>query len=254
MGFSMSSSPFRYLLQSPVDLAREMRDQVIGDDDWRLEIKFPLTDMEITSVRSRILNNVAGFRSPYPARTVNNIYFDSVDQLAVQANLGGFGERSKVRLRWYGDPRSIKDPVLEIKIKSRGAGNKLRMSISPTLNLTQHSWHEIRNNFVEHSVPTIRQYLDSARQPMLFNSYSREYYESFDHKVRATIDTNIRSVSQHNTAKPQLEFKAPAKRTIVVELKASVEEHRRLRQVSGSLGWRAGRHSKYTNGVLRSQT
>ena len=252
MGILGMVSPFRYLSQSPVQLVRDSREKLISEDDWRLEIKYPLTDFEETSVRSRILNNAAGFQSPYRPRKINNIYFDSVDQLAVQANLGGFRERSKVRLRWYGEPRSIKDPVLEIKIKSRGAGNKLRLSIDPLLNLTHLPWQEIHQIFIDHSDPTIRQYLGSARQPMMFNSYSREYYESFDHKVRATIDTNIRSVSQHNTAKPQLKFTAPSKRTIVVELKASVEEEPRLRQVSNSLGWRAGRHSKYINGILRS--
>ena len=245
-------SSFRHLLRSPVQLVRDSREMLIGDDEWRFEIKYPLKDFEETSVRSRILNNPAGFRSPYPPRTVNNIYFDSEDQLAVRANLGGLGERSKVRLRWYGDPGSIKGPVLEIKIKSRGAGNKLRIPIDPDLNLTPLSWQEIHQVLLDHSDPTVRQYLDSSRRPMMFNSYSREYYESFDHKVRATIDTNIRSASQYNTATPRLEFMIPVKRTIVVELKASVEEERKLRQVSGSLGWRAGRHSKYANGVLGS--
>jgi hypothetical protein len=239
------------ILRSSVLRNEDHRGHSSGADDWRLEIKYPLTDIDETAVRSQLENNAAGFISPYPPRRVNSIYFDAVDQFAVRANLDGMGDRTKIRLRWYGDSSEITDPVLEIKIKSRGAGSKLREFVDLGQNSTALSWRDIHQLLAEKTNPTIRYYLDAARQAMTFVSYSREYYESFDHKVRATIDTDIRYADQRISVKPRLEFTIPARRTTVVELKAPVIDERRLRELSNSLGWRAGRHSKYTNGVLR---
>lgn len=220
-------------------------------DDWRLEIKFPVDHFGASQARVRLLSNPAGFRSTYPTRTVNNIYFDSVDQHAIQTNLDGVGDRAKVRLRWYGESAEITDAVLEIKIKSKGAGSKLRQIIPRNLDLSQLNWAELRRTLSDVSDPAIRQHLEPARQPMLFNSYSRQYFESFDRKVRATIDTNIQSVSQQRSNKPNFTIVTPALSTIVVELKAPVTEEKLLREISDTLGMRADRHSKYARGVLQ---
>lgn len=220
-------------------------------EDWRLELKFPLDHLAESQARLRLLHSSAGFRSAYPTRTVNNIYFDSVDRHAVRTNLDGVGERSKVRLRWYGDSTGIANAVLEIKIKSHGAGSKLRQVVPDDLDLSLLNWHELRRALVEISNPAIRQHLEPARQPMLFNTYSRQYFETFDRKIRATIDTDIRSSNQQHSDKPNFALITPALSTIVVELKAPVTEESLLRETASGLQMRADRHSKYARGVLQ---
>ena len=39
----------------------------------------------------------------FPDRIVNNVYFDTPDLAAFEANLWGAPERRKCRLRWYGE-------------------------------------------------------------------------------------------------------------------------------------------------------
>lgn len=218
--------------------------------DWRLEIKFAIPFRMEPTARLQLLLNPSGFRTSYPPRIVNNIYFDTVDQQAVRSNFAGIENRAKVRLRWYGDTTVATDSVLEIKIKNRGAGTKLHHAIPGEIDLTNISWSELRHLVTAGAEPAVLRHLEYTRQPMLFNSYSRQYFETFDQTVRATIDTNIRSRPQRESTKPRLKIITPPSATIVVELKAAVTEERNLREVARSLGWRAGRHSKYVRGIF----
>jgi hypothetical protein len=218
--------------------------------DWRHEIKFAFPFWMEPSARLQLLRSSSGFRTSYPSRTVNNIYFDTVDQQAVRSNFAGVGDRAKVRLRWYSDTRVAVNPVLEVKIKERGVGKKLHHPLHGEFDLTQFSWSGLRQTISEEADPEIIQHFGSTRQPMLFNSYRRQYFETFDKTVRATIDTDIRSCTQRETTRPRLEFITPPSTTMVVELKAAVAEEKNLREASKSLGWRVGRHSKYIRGIF----
>ena len=86
---------------------------------------------------------------------------------------------------------------------------------------------------------------------MLFNTYSRRYYESYDQTVRATIDTEIRSRRQSDLARPRLTHIAQPAGNMVVELKAHISNERQMREIARSLEWRAGKHSKYIRGLYR---
>ena len=218
--------------------------------EWRLEIKYAFPFRMEPSARLQLLLNSSGFRTSYSPRTVNNIYFDTIDQQAVRSNFAGIGDRAKVRLRWYGDTTIATDPVLEVKIKHRGAGRKLRHLIPGEVDLEKISWSGLRQVISAGAEPDVVRHLEVARQPMLFNSYRRQYFETFDRTVRATIDTDIRSRTQRDTTKPKLHHITPPSATIVVELKAAVGEERSLREVSKGLGWRSGKHSKYVRGIF----
>lgn len=220
-------------------------------EDWRLEMKFVLPLWAEPNARLQLLNSDTGFRRSYPSRIVNNIYFDSIDHQAVQSNFSGIGERAKVRLRWYGDTTSPVNSVLEIKLKSRGAGSKLRNIISTQARFGDMAWDEIRKMISSGAEPSIRRHLETSHLPMLFNTYSRQYYESYDQTVRATIDTEIRSRRQSDLIRPELTHIAPPAGNIVVELKAHISNEQQLREAARSLAWRAGKHSKYIRGLYR---
>jgi hypothetical protein len=219
--------------------------------DWRLEIKFVLPSWAESSARLQLLNSDTGFRRSYSSRIVNNIYFDSIDHKAVQSNFSGIGERAKVRLRWYGDTRSPVNSVLEIKVKSRGAGTKLRHPISTQTRLGEMTWDEIRELISSGAEASIRRYFETSNHPMLFNTYSRQYYESYDQAVRATVDTEIRSRHQSDLLRPELTHISQPAGNLVVELKADVSNEQQLREAARSLTWRAGKHSKYIRGLYR---
>ena len=204
-----------------------------------------------SNARLQILNSDTGFRRSYPSRIVNNIYFDSIDHQAVQSNFSGIGERAKVRLRWYGDTTSPVNPVLEIKVKSHGAGTKLRHPISTQARLGEMTWDEIRELISSDAEASIRRYIKISDHPMLFNTYSRQYYETYDQTVRATIDTEIRSRPQSDLLRPGLTHVSQPAGNLVVELKADVSNEQQLREAARSLTWRAGKHSKYIRGLYR---
>ena len=220
-------------------------------EDWRLEIKFVLPFWAESNAQLQLLNSDTGFRRSYPSRIVNNIYFDSIDHQAVQSNFSGIGERAKVRLRWYGDTTAPVNSVLEIKLKSRGAGTKLRHIISTQARLDDMTWDEIRKMISSGAEPSIKRHLETSDRPMLFNTYSRRYYESYDATVRATIDTEIRSRRQSDLTRPRLTYIAQPAGDIVVELKAQIRNEQQLREAARSLAWRAGKHSKYIRGLYR---
>ena len=57
------------------------------------------------------------FNFHHPSRKVNSIYFDTNNYSSIRQNLDGISEKKKIRVRWYGDKKTITDPILEIKSK-----------------------------------------------------------------------------------------------------------------------------------------
>jgi len=94
-------------------------------DNYRYERKF--LQFELTSQQIELLIKMhhAMFAEIYHQRYVNNIYCDSVDMKSYFDNVDGVFERTKARIRWYGELfGQIEKPVLELKIKNGLLGTK----------------------------------------------------------------------------------------------------------------------------------
>ena len=104
--------------------------------DFRYERKFLVTDLSLQQLELLIRFNPALFSVMYPPRSVNSIYFDHPDLRFYQENVAGLMNRTKVRIRWYGDTFGpIQRPVLEKKIKRGLLGYKESYPLAPfTLN------------------------------------------------------------------------------------------------------------------------
>src|SRR6478672_7582768 len=92
---------------------------------YRYERKFLVPPESWSSVHAGIKSNPGMFSSIFQPRAVNNLYLDSPALHLYFMNLEGAAERTKVRIRWYGElfghlPR----PVLEFKIKRGLLGAK----------------------------------------------------------------------------------------------------------------------------------
>ncbi len=87
-------------------------------NEYRNEIKYFLygTNRKALFIQYKLSSLLLS--KSYPDRWVNNIYFDNINLDLFNQSIEGISKRSKVRLRWYGDFHSLKDPVLEIKSKS----------------------------------------------------------------------------------------------------------------------------------------
>jgi hypothetical protein len=127
------------------------------------------------------------FHNPYKNRTVNSIYFDTNDYSFLRANIDGIGIRKKIRVRWYNN--DLNNFFFEEKSKNNFLVTKKIKKINFLFNkkIFQDSFNkyfnsEINNNFI-----------DSNYKIVLKTNYERSYWLSNDKKIRATIDTNLKT-------------------------------------------------------------
>ena len=191
-------------------------------------------------------------RPTYPPRFVNNIYFDTETLALVSEALAGVAARVKVRFRWYGDARIIERGALELKFKQGLVGWKLSHPVRRGADLAAVSWTELRAWIRAELDGEFRDRLDVAYRPVLINRYWRQYFESLDGKIRATIDSRMSVHPQMLTSRPNLVFAAPERGSIVLEIKAGPEAWDELPDILNDFPVRVTKHSKYVNGVLIS--
>ena len=89
----------------------------IPPEDARYEVKFVAEATRYRELESWIHMHPAGFRTSYPPRQVNNIYFDTMDLFAFTENLTGASSRSKAGTAKSGVPKNA---------MRRGAGGRPR--------------------------------------------------------------------------------------------------------------------------------
>lgn len=170
-------------LQSELDLET-------GDDaerDERYEVKFCCDIDQMASVESWLLDSRALLRREYPDRTVNSIYYDTIDYECLRANLIGVGQRYKTRLRWYGTDNEPEQLSLEYKIRRGRVGSKTRHEIDGGA-LTSTELSEIRSRLLDVVSPEQARMAGDFDAPVLRLAYLRSYYISLDRKIRLTID------------------------------------------------------------------
>ena len=223
--------------------------EAVGGHEERHEVKFAAYVTEYAGLRHWLLMHPAGFFSAYPDRQVNNIYFDTWDYRAYAENLAGVSERSKVRYRWYGHSEGPAPGSLEVKQKRNHFGWKLRFPITEAPYQQGDGWHDIRQSIRRQLTADGHLWLDQNPLPIMLNRYRREYYESADRRIRATIDLEQRAYDQRSGAVPNFSHPAIMQDTLVVEFKFAREDRSEAVRLLGKMPLRIGRHSKYMNAV-----
>lgn len=176
------------------------------------------------------------FRTAYPPRLVNNIYFDDYDLTSLQENIAGISKRSKYRLRWYGDERqTLRRPALEIKSKEALLGEKSNQRLPDT------RWEELPALF--RSLPELR---DANLRPVLVNTYRRSYLESADRRFRITLDSDLQ-FGPFTVKDMRFDFQMP--NTTILELKYEAEFDDEIDDITQHWPFRMTRFSKYSVGM-----
>lgn len=202
---------------------------------------------ELSFVKKTLLLSNLRFRKAYPTRKVNSLYFDNSTFSAIEDSLSGTSNRTKIRLRWYGDIDKAIKPVLEFKLKQGQLSWKKLYSTSLKLNPNPDNWMDafacISNDLGEQ---TIRNILPSTHSiPISLISYSREYYESFGGLIRATIDQDLTYRDQTLSPRPNFEIKRKIPNKFILEFKLKKENQPLLGKISYNLQFNAERFSKY---------
>lgn len=217
-------------------------------DEARYEVKFVAVATRYRELERWILLNPAGFRTAYPPRRVNNVYFDTPDLDAYAENLSGTSARAKLRLRWYGETDRPETTVLEVKRRRNHLGWKHHYPGGP-LDFASDSWGRIRRRLRDRLSPEGKLWLDSHPQPVLINCYHRQYFESPGGRLRATLDWRQRVFDQRLKARPNLHHRANLPDTLVVEIKFHRSDHRLGSQAIEAIPIRVSRNSKYMIGL-----
>jgi hypothetical protein len=217
----------------------------------RYEIKIPLESWRGDEAEAWVRLHPAQWRVAYPPRQVNNLYFDSQSLVSLNANLSGVADRAKLRLRWYGpDLQHVEGGNLELKIKEGAVGRKKIAPVSCALDLATGTWPALVERLREALDPPATAWLDAFALPVLINRYRRAYYVTPDGGVRLTVDSDLVAYDQRPSLRPNLDRPTPLESVVVVELKAGVDAAARLSTILEHSPVRAGRFSKYVQGLV----
>jgi hypothetical protein len=216
--------------------------------DARYEIKFVADATRHHELEQWIRLNAMAFRTSYPPRWVNNVYFDTPDLFAFAENLSGASSRSKVRLRWYGDRFHAESSKLEVKRRRNTFGWKHQYPAGP-LDLGAAPWRRIRRTLRQRLSPEGKAWLDAHPQPVLINRYHRQYFESPGGVLRATLDWRQRVYDQRLKSSPNLRNRSNLPDTLVVEIKFLIADFDLGTRAIAGIPIRVSRNSKYMIGV-----
>jgi hypothetical protein len=219
----------------------------------RAEVKVPLPSALLGDVRAWTRLHPAHWRRTYPARQINNLYFDTANYAGLNANLAGVADRAKLRMRWYGPCLARPgNPQLELKRKQGLAGWKEIVHVGRDFDLEIGAWSILLDDLWAAVGNRAPNWLMRFPLPVLINAYQREYFATPDGAVRLTIDTDLRALDQRSSAQPNVRRETLLADIVVVEIKAGLDDEatERLAAIISGLPARVDRFSKYVRGVM----
>jgi len=216
----------------------------------RIEIKEVFRPSDLIKLRKAILLSRFSFRTPYPKRKINSIYYDTHDYKALEDSIEGGSIRRKSRIRWYGDAPTATNATLEIKNKKGHLSWKLlQKDLFRICNDTK-TWETfLTPNFDSRDAALLL----LNQQPKSIITYDREYYLSFDGKVRVTIDQNLKTFKQENATSPNLKYYRPHIGFVIFEIKATQKNESLVNEVIKDFPFSAKRFSKYCESIIPQQ-
>ena len=218
----------------------------------RMELKELFRPRDFPFLESSLLLSPLGFRSPYPPRQVNSLYFDSEDFRTLELSLSGVSLRQKNRLRWYGEVEDALNPTLEFKRKKAHLSWKTLRRTDLRINPNAVDWSAA---FLDpagvDALSSLRRALPvNQHRPVTLVSYHRRYYESADGRVRVTMDQDLSFRDQASTGGPNFRYERLHSDKLVLEVKLAEEDSACLAQLSRTLPFVPRRFSKYCESLL----
>ena len=212
-------------------------------NDFRYEKKWVFNKIDKETLFSNLITSKLFFREQFKERTVNSIYFDTLNFKSVIDNLSGVSDREKFRVRWYGDYLDLfKQPILENKIKKNFQGQKIYFKLDEFNNkkLDQNNLLNLTKK-INDLIPNKNLY------PVSMTNYKRIYLISSNNEIRATLDYDIK----YRKLTHYIENFFLKVEEVILELKYSTNIDSYLRnQISGIT--RISKNSKYINSLINN--
>ena len=128
------------------------------------------------------------FRKTFQKRIVNSIYFDTDIYQDVWDNINGFGNRKKIRIRWYNNLNNSK-VFLEVKKKIGFVTQKKVEELGKFKNLDELDFFIKEEKYIKTNLLLSKKI--NLKKTLLIQ-YQRNYYELPDNKLRVTVDNNLK--------------------------------------------------------------
>lgn len=208
---------------------------------FRYERKFIINNLSIPELENLLRLSPLKFKKKFFQRKVNSIYFDDYNSNSILENLDGNNFKTKFRLRWYGDKKFIKSPILELKKKESYINSKELFQIK---------------NFekMKFSKKNIELILNQLKKKFMFllnksaissTHYNRLYFISSKKSVRATIDFDINYFDIKNCINLNKYSKS-----IILEIKYLNKNDEIVRKNLENISFRISKNSKYLNSLI----
>ena len=215
----------------------------------RFERKFHIAELEVHEIRSLVRLHPAMFSPIYQPRSVNNLYLDTMDMRNYFDNVEGLAERTKTRIRWYGELfGTVERPVLELKRRWGLLGDKLAWPMNPIMVGRSLDLDRVQEWFQQGGFPELVTTSLRNLRPTLLNCYRRSYYLSADTKVRLTLDELLEFYDVRVRGNSWTDHRGPS-RYSVVELKFLQDYEKHASEIASAFPFRMTRNSKYVTGM-----
>ena len=213
----------------------------------RFERKWRFKSNNYLALVNSLIRSDLFFKKHFPKRRVNSIYFDTLNFVSIRQNLDGVSNKKKIRIRWYGEQKNIKNPVLEIKSKKGSETKKENYKINELNNLRFPDLRSLEKikNIVNKKIKS-KKIID----PILTTNYDREYFISNNQKIRATIDYNLKSIYLKNSS--QIDIVKNFSLACILEFKYSTELDKYVRKNLKKITLRLSKNSKFVNSAFQT--
>ena len=213
----------------------------------RVEVKDVFSLFEISKVQKAIHLSKFAFQKSFPDRQINSIYFDDYSYRSLEDSIEGNSLRTKRRIRWYGMQKKEVDATLEVKKKQGIYSWKQLYKNKYTVNPNAKSWGEMVENKDEEDRYNTALLNELPRSII---SYNRQYFCSFDGKVRITIDQNLQSFQQNFPFSPNLTRPKKHHNFMIIEVKVDSKNEYLVEQVRQEIPFTPKRFSKYCESLI----
>ena len=215
----------------------------------RFEIKYICNKVYYKSLINWIRLNKFNFTKEYPFRKVNNAYFDNHFYDNYKSNVYGISSRAKFRLRWYDKLESCDTSIFEIKYKRNMYGWKKKFVLKDPIIFSKKKWKDQIKTLNDNLPKKLKLFFQNYSSPVIINSYIRDYFVSFDKKVRITLDKSHFVYDQRHSPTINLKYKYSSPEFIVMEVKFDRKDVDTANTFAKTVPMLQSKNSKYCNSI-----
>jgi len=213
---------------------------------YRFERKYIIQVEYLDTFLFELLSH--GYSEIFEQRQINNIYLDDYNYTNVWDNVEGISNRTKPRIRWYGEQFSDSKKTVEFKIKSNDVNRKKAIHLGESqlksFNDIDAYWDNIQTTMIANKEEKFYIQKLFALRPTLLNSYSRNYFVNADKSIRITIDRELFYYSP-------LTYTEVKDNIVIIEIKYDSDQIL-TNNLFGNLV--LTKQSKYIKGILMTST